>query len=145
MLIIVLLPGWVRFRGNGRGFETVLDIKMGGHQGLQNSKIGKKIVVEYEILMIFRRNDGILHPCCGRIFSKMMHWIRNFDKVIRICGILHLLSYKTEFWLKITGTADFSWKLRGTADFYPSRDQHLACWAFDEILQIIIAYMFREQ
>ena len=64
--------------------------------GFGDSRIGKKFVVEYGILIIFRRNEGILHPCRGRIFSKMIHWIRNFDKVLWTCGILHLLSCKKE-------------------------------------------------
>ena len=67
-------------RAGIRNFNLQIDVQVGGHQGLRNSGIGKIFIPEYGILAIFRRNDGILHPCREQIFSKMIHWIRNFDK-----------------------------------------------------------------
>ena len=63
---------------------------------MRDSGIGRKFAAEYGFLAIFRRNDGILHPCRVRIFSKMIHGMRNFQKDLRICGILYLLSCKKE-------------------------------------------------
>ena len=44
----------------------------------------------------FRRNGGIPHPCWGRIFSTMIHWMLSFYKFYGICEILHLLPRKKE-------------------------------------------------
>ena len=63
------------------------------HGTSELGKIGRGI---HGILVIFRQNDGILHPFRWRIFSKKIQWIRNFDKVLRICEILRLLCCKKE-------------------------------------------------
>ena len=58
--------------------EEIRQVFCGDHKALRNSGIGGKLVAEYGILPILRRNDGILHYCRERIFSKMIYWIRNF-------------------------------------------------------------------
>ena len=42
--------------------------------------------MEYGILAIFRRNDGILHPYRTRIFSKIISGMWNFHEIVWICG-----------------------------------------------------------